>query len=29
MDLSFWYDGRALLFLAIATSFYYFIFDNN
>ena len=29
MDLSFFTDGRALLFLTIATSFYYFVLDNN
>lgn len=29
MDLSFWYDGRALLFLTIASLFYFFVFDNN
>ncbi len=29
MDLSFFFDGRALLFLVIASSFYYFILDNN
>jgi hypothetical protein len=29
MDLSFFFDGRALLFLTIGTSFYYFVLDNN
>ncbi len=29
MDLSFFTDGRALLFLTIATSFYYFVLNNN
>ena len=29
MDLSFFTDGRALLFLIIATTFYYFVLDNN
>jgi hypothetical protein len=29
MDLSFFFDGRAFLFLVIASSFYYFILDNN
>jgi hypothetical protein len=29
MDLSFFFDGRALLFLIVATTFYYFVLDNN
>jgi hypothetical protein len=29
MDLSFFFDGRALLFLMVATTFYYFVLDNN
>jgi len=28
MDLSFFTDGRALLFLTIATSFYFFVIEN-
>jgi hypothetical protein len=29
MDFSFFFDGRALLFLMVATTFYYFVLDNN
>ena len=29
MDLSFFTDGRAILFLIVATTFYYFVLDNN
>ena len=29
MDISFFFDGRALLFLMVATTFYYFVLDNN
>jgi hypothetical protein len=29
MDLSFFTDGRALLFLIVVTTFYYFVLDNN
>jgi hypothetical protein len=29
MDFAFFFDGRALLFLMVATTFYYFVLDNN
>jgi len=28
MDLSFFFDGRAILFLIVATSFYFFVIEN-